>query len=71
VRLPGSHVRMNGRCSVIRWNPESPMILFDGRCPENRDIFLNPTYANEGPNRSSQSRSRDHAQAGGDAGTER
>ena len=33
MRLPGPHVGMNGRCSVIRLNPETPMVLSaDGRC---------------------------------------
>jgi hypothetical protein len=39
VRLPGPHIGMNGRCSVIRLNPEAPMALSaDGRClpPQSR-----------------------------------
>jgi len=28
VRLSGSHVGMSRRLSVIRWNPEAPMVLF-------------------------------------------
>ena len=31
MRLPGPHVGINEQCSVIRLNPEPPMVLFHRR----------------------------------------